>query len=192
MERYSQISDINYHETFSSTVFITFVWVLTQLRVQCRLTVHQMDVKTNYLNDPIKCELYMEQPEGLAINGKNVEKFVGRLKKTHCTLWNKNGQNYKTIVLHSYLIIQGYWITCWWNGYKQDKWGILIWWKSEKYQTVTLTTCEREVLAAAAATWRVKVLNSIRENYDEFWFVQLCHHVLWQTDFTLAKSLVRL
>lgn len=61
-------------------------------------------------------------------------------------------------------------------------------WKIAK--KVTLSTYEREALAAAI--YKVKVLNSILENYDQFWFVQLCHHVLWQTDFALAKSLVQL
>ena len=34
-----------------------------QLALQEGMVMHQMNVKTAYLNAPIDCELYMEQPE---------------------------------------------------------------------------------------------------------------------------------
>ncbi|CAB4026794.1 Hypothetical predicted protein [Paramuricea clavata] len=37
------------------------------------MIIHQMDVKTAYLNAPIDCELYMEQPEGFEEHGEMVK-----------------------------------------------------------------------------------------------------------------------
>ena len=78
---YSQVLDIHYHETFSPTARVTSIRMLIQLAAQYDLTVHQMDVKTAYLNAPIDCELYVEQPEGFVTMGENGEKLVLKLKK---------------------------------------------------------------------------------------------------------------
>ena len=67
---YSQIADIDYHETFAPTARITSIRMLMQLAVQYNLTVHQMDVKAAYLHAPIDCDIYVEQPEGFTIPGK--------------------------------------------------------------------------------------------------------------------------
>ena len=61
---YSQIPDIDNQETFSPTAPMASIRTLMQIAVQHDLTVHQMDVKTAFLNAPIDCELYVEQPEG--------------------------------------------------------------------------------------------------------------------------------
>jgi DNA-dependent RNA polymerase auxiliary subunit epsilon len=66
-KRYSQIPNIDYHETFSPTAKMTSVRMLMQLAVQYNLIIHQMDVKTAFLNAPIDCELYLEQPKGFVI-----------------------------------------------------------------------------------------------------------------------------
>ncbi len=47
------------------------------------MIIHQMDVKTAYLNAPIDCELYMEQPEGFEKRGKKGEKLVCKLNKSY-------------------------------------------------------------------------------------------------------------
>ena len=62
---YSQKEGLDYHETFAPTAQLTSVRVVMQLAAQNGLMLHQMDVKTAYLNAPIDCELYLEQPEGL-------------------------------------------------------------------------------------------------------------------------------
>lgn len=50
--------EIDYFETFLPAVKITSIRLLMQL---IDLDVHQMDVKTAFLNAPIDCELYVEQ-----------------------------------------------------------------------------------------------------------------------------------
>jgi hypothetical protein len=38
--------------------------MLLQIIVQKNIELHQIDVKTAYLNAPIDCEIYLEPPEG--------------------------------------------------------------------------------------------------------------------------------
>ena len=61
---FSQVSGINYYETFSPTARLTSIRVLMQIAVQHDLLLHQMDVKTAYLNANIDYEIYIEQPQG--------------------------------------------------------------------------------------------------------------------------------
>lgn len=79
---YSQIPHIDYNETFSPTARMTSVRILMQLAVQYNLIVHQMDVKTAFLNAPIDCELYVEQPNGFVVKGDNGKSPVLKLKKS--------------------------------------------------------------------------------------------------------------
>ena len=66
---YSQVEGVDFGETFAPTASLTSVRVLMQLAAQNDLILHQMDVKTAYLNAPIDCELYMEQAEGFEVPG---------------------------------------------------------------------------------------------------------------------------
>lgn len=42
--------------------------VLLQMAAQHDLILHQMDVKTAYLNGPIDCEIYVDQAEGFEVS----------------------------------------------------------------------------------------------------------------------------
>ena len=58
------------------------VCMLMQHAVQNNMHVHQTDVKTAYLNAPIDCEIFIEQPKGYEKGGENGEKLVCKLKKS--------------------------------------------------------------------------------------------------------------
>lgn len=77
---YSQKAGINYEETFSPVVQLASIWVLMGYTVQNDMIAHQMDVTTAFLNGELKEELYMKQPEGYVVPGK--EHLVCRLKKS--------------------------------------------------------------------------------------------------------------
>jgi len=77
---YSQIEGIDYQDTFAPTARITSIRMLLQIAVQYGLTVHQMDVKTAYLNAPIDCEIYVDQPEGFEVRSPSNEKLACKLK----------------------------------------------------------------------------------------------------------------
>ena len=54
--------------------------MLTAIAAIHNLKIHQMDVKTAFLNGDLDEEIYMEQPEGFAVPGQ--EKKVYRLVKS--------------------------------------------------------------------------------------------------------------
>ena len=99
---YSQVADIDYQETFSPTARVTSIRMLLQLAIQNDLIVNQMDVKTAYLNAPIDCDVFVEQPEGFVEHGENGEKLVCKLKKSLYGL-KQSGRNWNTL-LHDYLV----------------------------------------------------------------------------------------
>ncbi|CAL4064652.1 unnamed protein product [Meganyctiphanes norvegica] len=57
---FSQVADIDYHETFSPTARMTSIRMLLQLAVAESLKVHQLDFDSAYLNAEIDCEIFME------------------------------------------------------------------------------------------------------------------------------------
>ena len=103
---YSQIPEIDYQETFALTARISSIRTLLQRVVQNDMIIHQMDVKTAYLNAPIDCELYMEQPEGFEEHGENGEKLICKLNKSLYGL-KQSGRNWNNL-LHEYLQKEGF------------------------------------------------------------------------------------
>ena len=78
------------------------VRTLLQRTVQQGMIVHQMDVKTAYLNAPIDCEIYIKQPEGFEQVGENGETLEWKLKKSLYGL-KQSGRNWNNL-LHDFLI----------------------------------------------------------------------------------------
>ena len=99
---YSQTAGIDYHETFAPTARMSSVRLLMQQAVQTGMIIHQMDVRSAYLNAPIgECEVFMQQPKGFEEVGENGEKLVCRLKKSLYGL-KQSGRNWNNM-LHNYL-----------------------------------------------------------------------------------------
>ena len=103
---YSQREGLDYHETFAPTANLTSLRVLMQLAAQHDIILHQMDVKTAYLNAPIDCEIYMEQPEGFEVKAENEQNLVCRLKKSLYGL-KQSGRNWNQM-LHKFLKQNGF------------------------------------------------------------------------------------
>ena len=103
---YSQIRDIDYHETFSPTARMSSVRTLAQLSVQNDWVVHQMDVRAAYLNAEIDVEIYVEQPQGYEVKTESNEKLVWRLKKSLYGL-KQSGRNWNA-KFNAHLIEQGF------------------------------------------------------------------------------------
>jgi hypothetical protein len=98
---YSQVQDIDYKETFAPTARMSSVRTLLQRTLQHDMIIHQMDVKTAYLNAPIDREIYIEQPEGYEKFGNNGEKLVCKLKRSLYGL-KQSGRNWNNL-LHNFL-----------------------------------------------------------------------------------------
>ena len=65
---------IDYHEVFSPVVKHSSIRILLALVVQTQLNLElaQLDVKTAFLNDDLKEEIYMTQLEGYKVVGKSL------------------------------------------------------------------------------------------------------------------------
>ena len=77
---YRQKEGLNYFDAYSPVTRITSIRMLIALAAVHDLKIHQMDVKTTFLNGELEEEIYMEQPEGFIVPGK--EKKVCRLVKS--------------------------------------------------------------------------------------------------------------
>ena len=72
---------VDYFDTYVPMARITSIHVLLALVSIYKLIVHQMDVKTAFLNGDLEEEVYMEQPKGFLFprNEKKVCKLVRSL-----------------------------------------------------------------------------------------------------------------
>ena len=60
---FSQVEGINYDETFAPIARYSSIRSMLGLSAQMGWKIHQMDVKTAFLNGKIEEEVYIEQPE---------------------------------------------------------------------------------------------------------------------------------
>ena len=85
---FKQKENIDFFDTFSPVTRITSIQVLISLAFIHNLLIHQMDVKTAFLNGELDEEIYMDQPEGFVVHGqehkvcKLVKSLYG-LKQAH-------------------------------------------------------------------------------------------------------------
>jgi uncharacterized metal-binding protein len=66
---FRQKEGINYFDIYALVARITFIIILLALSSVYNLYVHQIDVKTTFLNEELDEEVYMEQLEGFALLG---------------------------------------------------------------------------------------------------------------------------
>eukprot|EP00253_Pinus_taeda_P016977 PITA_16977 len=67
---YSQVSRIDFGDIFSPVAKVASIRLLLIVVVSFDFDVEQMDVKTKFLHGDLEEEIYMNQPEGFAVNGK--------------------------------------------------------------------------------------------------------------------------
>src|SRR3954466_5224653 len=77
---FRQRENVDFFDTYSPVTRITSIRVLISIDAIYNLIVHQMDVKTVFLNGDLEEEIYMEQPEGFVIHGQ--ENKVCKLDKS--------------------------------------------------------------------------------------------------------------
>ena len=76
---FSQKEGIDYEETFALVARYTSIRTIIALAAKMKRKLHQMDVKTTFLNGVIKEEVYIEKPQGFEVEDK--KSHVYRLKK---------------------------------------------------------------------------------------------------------------
>ena len=77
---YRQKEGLDYFDIYSPVSRITSIRMLIAIAAIKNLEIHQMDVKTVFLNGELEEEIYMEQPEGFIVKGQ--ENKVCRLVKS--------------------------------------------------------------------------------------------------------------
>ena len=81
---YRQKEGLDYFDTYSPVTRITLIRMLIALAAVHDLKIHQMDVKTTFLNGELEEEIYMEQPEGFIILAKKE-----KVQTCEVTLWDQ-------------------------------------------------------------------------------------------------------
>lgn len=76
---FSQRYGLDYMETFAPVARLDTIRLLIAVAAQNQWTIHQMDVKSAFLNGFLEEEIYIEQPPGFIMPGK--EHLVYRLRK---------------------------------------------------------------------------------------------------------------
>ena len=76
---FSQKEGIDYEETFAHVARYTSIRAIMALASMMKWDLHQMDVKTAFLNGEIEEEVYIEQPQGFEI--KDRQNHLCMLKK---------------------------------------------------------------------------------------------------------------
>ena len=90
---FGQRKGIDFDEIFSPVVKISSIRTVLGLAASLNLEIEQMDVKTAFLHGDLEEEIYMEQPEGFKVDGK--ENCVCKLKKSLYGLKQAPRQWYK-------------------------------------------------------------------------------------------------
>jgi hypothetical protein len=76
---FSQKEGIDYEETFAPVARYTLIRTIIALAAKMKWKLHQMDVKTTFLNGVIEEEVYIEQPQGFEVEDR--KSHVCKLKK---------------------------------------------------------------------------------------------------------------
>ena len=78
---YRQTEGLDYFDTYSHVTRINSIRMVLAIAAPRNLKVHQMDVKTTFLNGKLDEEIYMQQPKGFSAleQGKKVCKLVKSL-----------------------------------------------------------------------------------------------------------------
>lgn len=66
-QRFSQIKEIDYDETFAPVAKFTFLCTILAIVTECDLKLHQMNVTSAYLNGELSEEIFMEASPGFNV-----------------------------------------------------------------------------------------------------------------------------
>ena len=77
---YSQVAGVDFNETFAPVAKFTTIRTIVAIGAAMDLEMHQMEVKTAFLNGELEEDIYMNQPQGFVEEGK--QHLVCKLKKS--------------------------------------------------------------------------------------------------------------
>ena len=99
---YAQQEGIDYQETFAPVVKLTSIRVILSIGAALKLVIHQMDVKSAFLNGDLDEEIFMNVPEGIDRNTDVICRLLRSLYglKQASRAWNRR--------LDDFLIKEGF------------------------------------------------------------------------------------
>uniref|UniRef100_A0A2N9FDK1 Integrase catalytic domain-containing protein n=1 Tax=Fagus sylvatica TaxID=28930 RepID=A0A2N9FDK1_FAGSY len=105
---YTQREGVDYEETFSPMVRFASIRLILAMVASLDLELHQMDVKTAFLNGELDEEIFMDQPIGFVVKGQ--ERKVCRLNRSLYGLKQSSRQWYKRfyqeVISNGFLMIE--------------------------------------------------------------------------------------
>ncbi len=81
---FAQTKKVDFSKTFTSIAKFASIGTLFAFVTTSNFEIHQMDVKSAFLNGNLTKNVYMKQPEGYEIVGKT--NLVCKLRKSICGL----------------------------------------------------------------------------------------------------------
>ena len=94
---FNQKEGVDFTETFSPTAKLTSLRTLVQLAAVKNYEIHQLDVKSAYLNADIDAEIYLNQPEGFQKSDDKGDKLYWKLNKSLYGL-KQSGRNWNKLL----------------------------------------------------------------------------------------------
>jgi hypothetical protein len=91
---FTQTYGVDYNETFAPVAKFTSIRCILALAALEDMEIHQMDMKTTFLNGELEEEIYMEKPQGFVHQGG--EHLVCKLHKSLYGLKNLQGHGIKS------------------------------------------------------------------------------------------------
>ena len=77
---FSQVEGVDFHDTFAPVAKFTTIRCMLAIGAVMDLEIHQMDVKTAFLNGELEEDIYMDQPQGFVEEG--TQHLVCKLRKS--------------------------------------------------------------------------------------------------------------
>ncbi|WVZ89176.1 hypothetical protein U9M48_035612 [Paspalum notatum var. saurae] len=133
---YSQIPSTDFNDVFSPVVKHSSIRMLLSLVAMHDYELEQLDVKTAFLHGELEENIYMDQPEGFVIPGK--ENLVCKLKKSLYGLKQSPRQWYKRF--DSFMLC---------NGFKRSDCDSCVYLKTVNGSTIYLLLYVDDMLIAA-------------------------------------------
>ena len=145
---FSQVEGSDYSDTYAPTVKMTTVRMLIQFAAENQMSVHQLDVKTAYLNAPIDCEVYIRQPQGFAEEEDNGQ-LVWKLHKSLYEL-KQSGRNWNVVLTNFFKT----------NGFHQSEIDPCLFIKQNETDMTYIAVWVDDIIIAATSN---SLMNDIKE-----------------------------
>ncbi|KAL0321308.1 UNVERIFIED_CONTAM: Retrovirus-related Pol polyprotein from transposon TNT 1-94 [Sesamum radiatum] len=175
---FKQKEGLDFFDTYSPVTRITSIRVLIAIAALYDLEIHQMDVKTAFLNGELDEEIYMEQPEGFVVPGQE-RRFTSNPSKNHwkglirVLRYLKYTSNYGLHYTRYPAVLEGYSDANWISDSKDTKstsgyvftiGGGAVSWKSSKQTCIARSTMESEFIALDKAGEEAEWLRNFLED----------------------------